>query len=114
MKDYRLSEIKEICKKMQVEYGSNSCDMCENLHYDVEQLCCHKFEEGCPCNFNDIEPRNMIELPCKQQYHDSVFGLAWIVLWCNQNGNIDGKNFITEDDADEFLAKLKEVKDDQL
>lgn len=100
MKDYRLSEIKEICEKQK------DCDDCECVEF------CGIIDayNGMPIDIFDslkIEPRDMIELPCKMQYHDSVFGLAWIVLWYNKNGDIDGKNFITEAEADEFIRGLK-------
>lgn len=108
MKDYRLSEIKAICKKMQEEYGSNACDMCENTLYEVEQFCIHKIGDDCPCDWGNIEPRDMIELP----YKEHIFregGDFWVVYYRNAKyGCIDGKWFNTEAKADEFLANLKE------
>lgn len=104
MKDYRLSEIKDICEKMQEEYGSNACDMCENTLYEVEQFCIHKIGDNCPCEWH-IEPRDMIELPYKLSMAN---GKAYSVYWRQQFGLINEEVFATEAEADEFITKLKE------
>ena len=112
MKDYSLSEIKTHCKKMQEEYGSNACDMCENTHYEVEQFCIHKIVDDCPCEW-EIEPRDMIELPCKEQFYvnEGTFRprTVWSVIFRDDiSGAVSIESFNTEPEADEFIAKLKE------
>lgn len=59
MKDYRLSEIKEICQKR------NDCDNCDNCECGIF---CSKIYTyvSLPNEWNDIILRDMIELPCKE------------------------------------------------
>ena len=110
MKDYRLSEISEICEKMQEEYGSNACDMCENLHYGAEQFCIHKIGDDCPCEWN-IDPRDMIELPCKCK---STVNRDWLVYYRSKYdcGLIEQQAFSSEAEADAFLVKKKKNGND--
>lgn len=55
MKDYRLSEIKEICEQQA------NCDNCEGLAF------CEYLRHCRIPNEFDIEPRDMIDLPYKQR-----------------------------------------------
>ena len=109
MKDYRLSEIKEICEAMHNKYGENACIYCENE--GLGDFCNVEFENYPIDWYVDIEPRDMIELPCK----DYVFFKDeedeeeyWFVYYRSTEFNcIDCKFFETEAEADAFLAELK-------
>lgn len=63
MKDYRLSELKEICKSMTGNGGCLKCPLYPNV-------CLTTLRDVVP-NKWDIEPRDMIELPYKDKYIDS-------------------------------------------
>lgn len=97
MKDYRLSEIKDICEQQ------GSCDDCECA--DV----CHRVHKYkfIPNEWDDIEPRDMVELPCKMEY-EGKYGKCWKVYYRNVlDGTIDHKGFYDETQADKFLQELK-------
>lgn len=94
MKDYRLSEAQAICEKR--KRRNASCIGCE-----MEQFC---FALN-PASV-DIDPRDMIELPCKCQ---SLQNGDWLVYYrssydCNL---IELRAFSYETNADAFLAELK-------
>ena len=98
MKDYRLSEIKEICKT--TIGGCNNCGV---------QNECHLLSAQQPHGW-DIEPRDMIELPCKMEY-EGKYGKCWKVYYRNVlDGTIDHKGFYDETQADDFLQELKNGK----
>lgn len=98
MKDYRLSEIKEICKT--TIGGCNNCGV---------QNECHLLSAQQPHGW-DIEPRDMIELPCKMEY-EGKYGKCWKVYYRNVlDGTIDNQGFYDEEQADEFLQELKNGK----
>lgn len=105
MKDYRLSEIKAICEKMHNEFGENACIYCENN--GLGDFCSVEFENYPTDWYVDIEPRDMIELPCKELRTES-FGNIWDVYHRNAKyGFIQHEYFNTEAEADAFLAELK-------
>ena len=96
MKDYRLSEIIAECEKQE---NCNDCpcgDFCK--YVDV-------FSEY-PAEWNDIEPRDMIELPCKCK---STVNRDWLVYYRSKYdcGLIEQQAFSSEAEADAFLAELK-------
>ena len=97
MKDYRLSEIKEICKN---NYYGNGCGECELFSF-----CSNNFD-FLPIQWQ-VEPRDMIELPCKMEY-EGKYGKCWKVYYRNVlDGTIENQGFYDEEQADEFLQELK-------
>lgn len=108
MKDYRLSEIKEICEKMHNEFGENACINCENN--GLGDFCTVEFENYPTDWYVDVEPRDMIELPCKIPMiaiNEQV--LSWQVAYRSVlgTGDIRTRLFDTESETDAFLAELK-------
>ncbi len=101
MKDYRLSEIKNgywgdsDITKSRGEYEL----LCE-LQYDLED--------------ENIEPRDMLELPCKIPL-TAINGqvLSWQVVYRSVlgTGDIRTRLFGSEAEADAFLAELKGDKE---
>ncbi len=105
MKDYRLSEIQnhnfnelwalsDDIAKRRLEF-----EFLRKAQYSLEHL--------------DIEPRDMIELPYKQQFYvnEGTFRprTVWSVIFRdNISGACGIESFNTEPEADEFIAKLKE------
>ena len=111
MKDYRLSEIKDICKQLHAEYGECACDECY-----IGTMCWKVCDESIPKDWDDIEPRDMIELPCKLKYikinpdRQKYFigSEAWKVIYmAKYDGQIYDESFDEEVEADEFLQELK-------
>ena len=104
MKDYRLSEIVVHCKEMHDKYGENACELCDR---EVSEFCIKEFE-NCPSHWDDIKPRDMVELPCKIEVKYAINYSNWQVVWRNRNGNgsLMTKMLETEPEADEFLAEL--------
>lgn len=100
MKDYRLSEVKECCKHMCAKFPK-PCKDCE-----MQAIC----KDTLPLGW-DIEPRDMIELPCKE-HRVNAYGDVWDVYYRDYEcyGKIDNKIFFTEANADEFIAQLKEIE----
>ena len=96
MKDYRLSEIKN--GDWRDGDSTKSCgEFLRELQYDLEN--------------EDIEPRDMIELPCKELRTES-FGNIWDVYHRNAKyGFIQHEYFNTEAEADAFLARLRGDKE---
>ena len=111
MKDYLLSEIKEYCKQRCVKFAKpyknetkllSPCKKCEML----ETIC----KETLPVGW-DIEPRDMIELPYKQEIKFSGECSEWQIVWRDDFiQRIRFADFPTEAEADEFLRGLKEDK----
>ena len=100
MKDYLLSEIKAICDDC-----VGDCDFCEISH-ECDFLGIEKY----PIYWENIEPRDMIELPCKMEY-EGKYGKCWKVYYRNVlDGTIDNKGFYDETQADKFLQELKNGK----
>lgn len=95
MKDYRLSEIKEICKT--TIGGCNNCGV---------QNECHLLSAQQPHGW-DIEPRNMLDLPCKQQLDIENRIYQWEVIYRGKDGLVYFNMFGREAQADAFLAELK-------
>ena len=96
MKDYRLSEIKAHCKA-RVAKHQNPCKGCE-----MEVVCKDTFPVGW-----DIEPRDMIELPCKEK---NTWGnlVSYDVIFRDKYGHTHIiHDFFDEAKADAFLADLK-------
>ena len=111
MKDYRLSEIKEIC-----EEKCNSCSLkeipCKSCK--MQEICktlnWQKYHRGFSPNNWDIEPRDMIELPCKiPMIAINEQALAYQVVYRSilGTGEIVTRIFDNETDADVFLSYCK-------
>lgn len=100
MRDYRLSEIKEICESMR---GNGGCIKC-SLYPEV---CIDMICDTIP-NKWDVKPHDMIELPCKQEIKFSEERSEWQVVWRDDFiQRIRFADFTTESEADAFLEKLK-------
>ena len=107
MKDYRLSEIKEIC-----EEKCNSCSLkeipCKSCK--MQEICktlnWQKYHRGFSPNNWKLEPRDIIELPCKGIVHSSL-GDALVICYRNHNGEILIMPFTEEETANKFLEELK-------
>ena len=98
MKDYRLSEVVEICKK----YDGN-CYLCPFQRFGDVVLCSFGVA---PCSWDtDIEPRDMIELPNKTAVEYNGKYLTGVVY--RKLCFFVIKVFDTEPEADAFLADLK-------
>lgn len=109
MKDYRLSEIFAYCKEMHDKYyGMQACMYCVLDNPDLSEVC-EKLEK-CPLQWNDIEPRDMIELPYKQFHEVYASSGLWFIFYRNKDGLMESRYFNEETEADEFLAKLKGSK----
>lgn len=104
MKDYTLSEIKAHCEKMHDRYGGEACIRCEK---GISGFCMGQFLSK-PCfGWNDIEPRDMIELPYKE-FHEVYAGQGlWFVFYRAEGRLMDSRYFNEEESADAFLAELK-------
>ena len=105
MKDYRLSEVRDMCEECWER--KRNCDEC-----GVEGMCSSCFDE-LPYNWDDIEPRDMIELPCKVRFEDKMTGktiIGWQVLSRKDGGYVGSDWFTKEEEADEFLQELKNGK----
>ena len=103
MKDYKLSEVVEICKK----YGGN-CYLCPFQRFGDAVLC--SFDVA-PRSWDiDIEPRDMIELPCKIPYSNVCDEVKYFVIYMKNNGFVSITNGYTEDDADKLLLELSNAK----
>lgn len=96
MKDYKLSEIKDICKYRKANF-SHPCDGCEFWNVVCDEWTT-SFETL------DIEPRDMIELPCKQYITTKK---CWFVYYRDKAGDVLPMFCGNEAEADEFLAGLK-------
>ncbi len=104
MKDYTLSEAKKICEE------HRTCSDCPLKIITQRGI-------GCVfCNIpsqwqNDIEPRDMIELPCKEHFvykhDDGHITENWRVFYRAEFALIGTAVFPTEPEADAFLADLK-------
>ena len=103
MKDFTLSEVKAHCKARVGKYPF-PCKGCE-----MEVVCKSTLPVGW-----DIEPRDMIELPCKEHFvyeHDGGHVTEnWRVFYRAGYAFIGTAVFDTEREADAFLADLKGVK----
>ncbi len=104
MKDYRLSEMQAICEKMHNEFGKNACNLCDR---EVSEFCIKEFE-NCPSHWDDIEPRDMIELPYKDYVFDEEEQTDnWFVYYRSTEFKcVDCSYFDTEADADAFVNEL--------
>lgn len=101
MKDYLLSEIKshdwhenwEISDD--ITKGHREYNFLRELQRDLD--------------IYDIEPRDMIELPCKQKVvvNEKEW---WFVYLRMENGFITNQAFELEEEADAFLQELKNGK----
>ena len=110
MKDYTLSEIKAHCNHMT---GRNNegpdCDRCAEENLELHKFCVDNIYP-CPCRF-EVESRDMIELPCKEHFvHEHDDGHVtenWRVFYRGEFALIETAFFLTEAEADTFLADLK-------
>ena len=114
MKDFRLSEIKTKC--------TGNCFKCDERNEELSKFC-RRFiktydDREMPRDW-DIEPRDMIELPCKLKYikinpdRQKYFigSEAWKVIYmAKYDGQIYDESFDEEVEADEFLQELKNGK----
>ena len=103
MKDYTLSEVASVCISKQTLYNGTVLYDCKNC--ELEQICS-------PTKWGSkvgeiIEPRDMIELPCKNIYVGIAGVNRFQVLYRSTYGNIETRLYRTETEADEFLARLK-------
>ncbi len=106
MKDYRLSEIQAICEKMHNEFGENACIYCENN--GLGDFCTVEFENYPTDWYVDIEPRDMLELPCKMPYNaGDTCEVRYVVLYMKDNGDVSITNGYTEAQADTVLEQLR-------
>ena len=99
MKDYRLSEVQAICvKRKRINAGCIGCEM-EEFCFALSPACV------------DIEPRDMIELPCKEHFtythHNGHITENWRVYYRSEFDLIETAIFPTEAEADAFLEKLR-------
>lgn len=105
MKDYRLSEIKEICKSTTENGGCLKCSLYPNV--------CLKILKNVVPNKWDIEPRDMIELPYINEIDKSktgcyiLDGKFYEVIFRDKDGSIKVKQAESKNEADKFLAMLK-------
>ena len=105
MKDYTLSEIKAHCNRMT---GRNNegpdCDRCEEENLELYRFCIDNIYP-CPRRF-EVEPRDMIELPCKLP---AVSGKQLQVVYRDKCGCVRSKPYDLDEEpeADTFLADLK-------
>lgn len=105
MKDYRLSEIKEICKSMTGDGGCLKCTLYPNV-------CLTTLGDVVP-NKWDIAPRDMIELPCINEIDKSKTGCYTLdgkfyeVIFRDKDGSIKVEQAESKDEANKFLAMLK-------
>lgn len=111
MKDYRLSEIRDICETMHNEFGEYACIYCENN--GLGDFCTVEFVDSPTDWYVDVEPRDMIELPCKIEVNADPCKIEvnadpykWQVIW-RGSYRIHTCEFYTEAEADAFLAELK-------
>ena len=110
MKDYRLSEIVAHCEKM-----GGDCEVCEGEDRGINCACQRISSRFTPTFWwKVIEPRDMIELPCKIPMiaiNEQV--LSWQVAYRSVlgTGDIRTRLFDTEAEADAFLAELKGDKE---
>ena len=96
MKDYRLSEIKYICEK------TESCKNCE-----CSGLC---FVLTDMRSLTEIEPRDMIDLPCKEHRINRNLHVIDVYYRNPKFGFIEHDVFPSETEADKFLQELKNGK----
>lgn len=73
MKDYRLSEIKKHCEEMYAKYGTQACKQCYQNNLDLHVFCVDELGKCPSYSWGDIEPRCLVELPCK--IGDKLYGL---------------------------------------
>ena len=103
MKDYRLSEIQnhnfnelwalsDDIAKRRLEF-----EFLRKAQYSLEHL--------------DIEPRDMIELPCKVRLKLDKSTVVWQIVSRAEDNGISTRIFINESRADEYLAELKGDKE---
>lgn len=109
MKDYTLSEVKEMCKK----HHNGKCSSCTFHENDEEVLAC-KFVVSplaWGIDIGDIEKRDLIELPYKVKFAEVIGGkeriFFWQVLSRRENGIIGIDFFEKSREADDFIAKIK-------
>ena len=103
MKDYRLSEIQNHNWNRLWDLGDDIAkrrlefEFLRKAQYSLEHL--------------DIEPRDMIELPCKEHFvythDDGHITENWRVFYRAEFALIGTAVFETEPEADAFLADLK-------
>lgn len=107
MKDYRLSEMRDICKK---HCGDDPCKCCEKQNKGLHDFCLAHFDDTYPAEWDNIEPRDMIELPCKiPMIAINEQALAYQVVYRSVlgTGEIVTRIFDNETDADVFLSYCK-------
>ena len=106
MKDYLLSEIKNHDWHEEWEVSN---DITKG-HFEYELL--REFQYD--LKYKDIEPRDMIELPCINEIDKSKTGCYTLdgkfyeVIFRDKDGSIKVEQAESKDEANKFLAMLKE------
>lgn len=119
MKDYRLSEIAANCAKMdelavEKEGLYLACEIGEEQNNEICMLCRRIMRIFAPRVF-DIEPRDMIELPYINEIDKSKTGCYTLdskfyeVIFRDKDGSIKVMQAESKDEANKFLAMLKET-----
>ena len=110
MKDFTLSEIKTKC--------TGNCFKCDERNEELSKFCRRFIKTHDDCEMPrdwDIEPRDMIELPCKEHFFcmrdDGHITENWRVFYRGEFALIETAIFPTEPEADAFLAKKKTEKE---
>ena len=98
MKDFRLSEIKEICK------NGGCCPLIMN---------CGGNRGNLAPSYWEIEPRDMIELPCKIPLaltDGTTTFKVWQLVYRGNDGRVIERIYTTEIEANKALQELKGEK----
>lgn len=116
MKDFRLSEIVEHCKKMYEDELNRAgvgfaimsavCRLCGERNAELYDFCEMAFRIH-PLQWNvGFTPRDMIELPCIE-HRNVKNNEVWDVYYRTCCGDIAHELFFKKANADEFLGKVK-------
>lgn len=107
MKDYTLSEMRTHC--LNILHSGLNCEHCKKYDRPLFDFCMNGLNDV-PSDWKlKLEPRDLIELPCKIVVTCLSGFPCWQVVWRNRSGNgsIVTKDFDTEAEADKFLEELK-------
>lgn len=107
MKDFTLSEMKAHCTKV-IQSGKD-CTYCKKYDPSLYNFCMKGLSD-IPAEWKmDIEPRDIIELPCKELVKYSGKP-TWVVHYRDKKLGFYTVMFDSEPEADVFLAGLKDRK----
>ncbi len=108
MKDYRLSEIRDECRRKRAE--KRDCGYIGKCEFT---RACHPYLEmddvPYPFEWDDIEPRDMIDIPCKIPYMNRYLQKKYLVIYRKDNGALDWSDGNNEAEADELLLNSQLV-----